>query len=174
MNIYFILFLRFVHIFAGALWVGSAILYFFYVEPTVKNLGPAGGKFMFEFVEKRRYPIFMTVVSLLTIMSGIPLYWMISGGFKLNWMKSGPGLGFTIGSILPLIAFLMGILLLTPRGKRMGELGMEIGESGGTPTPEQTDEMQKLEKEFAQFERIEFIILSISLIAMATARYWYF
>ena len=56
----------------------------------------------------------------------------------------------------------------------MGELGKEIGESGGTPSPEQTDEMQKLEKEFTQFERIEFIILSISLIAMATARYWYF
>lgn len=174
MSIYFILFLRFVHIVAGVLWFGAAALYFFYVEPTVKSLGPAGGRFMFEFVEKRRYPIFMTVVSLLTILSGLPLYWIVSGGFQTNWMKSGPGLGFTIGSLLPFVAFFMGIFLMTPRGKRMGELGREIGESGGVPSPEQTNEMQKLEKEFSQIELVEFIILSISLIAMATARYWYF
>lgn len=38
MNIFIIL-LRIVHIFAGVLWVGSAIFYFVFVEPTVKGLG---------------------------------------------------------------------------------------------------------------------------------------
>jgi hypothetical protein len=174
MNIYLILILRLVHIFAGVLWVGAAILYFAYLTPTVKSIGPAGGKFMHDFVERRRFPIYMTIMSLLTILSGVPLYLFASGGLRFNWIMSGPGLGYTIGSVAPLIAFFIGFFMISPRAKRMGALGKEIGANGGNPDPMQAAELQKLDQESSRLERLEFVLLSISMITMATARYWIF
>jgi uncharacterized membrane protein len=174
MNIYVVLILRLVHIFAGVLWVGAAILYFFYIGPTVKDIGPAGGKFMVDFIERRRYPVFMAVVSTLTIVSGVPLFLNTSGGLQSSWMRSGPGLGFTIGSVVPLAVYVIGFLMIKPRAERMGSLSEEIGISGGAPTDIQAAELSKLESESTKIELVEFILLSVSMITMATARYWNF
>lgn len=174
MNIYFILFLRLIHIFAGVLWVGAAILYFAFIGPTVKSMGLAGGKFMQDFIERRRYPIFMTIVSLLTIVSGVPLFLFASGGLRLSWIKSGPGLGFTIGSVIPIVAYCIGFFMIKPRAERMGALGKDLDMSAGAPNTAQATEMQKLDQESSKLERVEFVLLSISMITMATARYWYF
>ena len=62
--------LRFLHIVGGVLWAGSAIFYVLFVEPGVKALGPAGPKFMQELIQARKYPLFMNVVSILTVLAG--------------------------------------------------------------------------------------------------------
>jgi uncharacterized membrane protein len=164
--------MRTVHIFASVLWVGSAILYLFFVEPSVKSLGSASPRFMQDFIGKRRYPVYMSVVSMLTILSGALLFWNSSGGLQISWIQSGPGIGFTIGSIASLLFFLMGMLMIKPRADRIGELGMEIGESGNPPDPNLLGEMRKLDKEITTLERTDFILLVIALLTMITARYW--
>lgn len=174
MNIYLILLLRFVHIFAGVLWVGAAILFFAFIEPTIKSIGPAGGQFMQYFVERQRYPIFMSIVSTLTIVSGVPLYLFASGGLQLSWISSGPGLVFTVGSVVSILTFFVGFFVIQPRAIRMGVLGKEIGMSGGPPSPAQAAELHTLDQELSRVERAEFVLLSIAMIAMATARYWIF
>jgi uncharacterized membrane protein len=170
----YVLVLRIVHIVAGTLWVGAAVSYFFFVEPTVKLLGPAGPKFMQGLIEKRRYPAFMNTVSMLTIVAGILLYWTASGGLQPAWITSGPGLGFTIGAIVAIVVFGIGFFMIRPRAERLGALGKEIGMAGGPPTPDQVAELQKLDAEMRRIERVDVILLTISLIAMATARYWSF
>lgn len=170
----FLLLLRSVHIFAGVLWLGSAISYFFFVEPTVKTLGPVGPKFMQNLIERRRYPLFMNIVSALTIVAGALLYWNTSGGFQASWIRSGPGLGFTIGSVVALVVYLIGFFMIRPRAERLGELGKEITNSGGPPSSEQAAELQKLDQEMRSVERIDVALLTISLLLMATARYWTF
>lgn len=174
MNIYLIMLLRFVHIFAGVLWVGAAILFFAFIEPTAKAIGPAGGQFMQYFIERQRYPIFMSIVSTLTILSGVPLYLFASGGLQLSWIKSGPGLVFTVGSVVSILTFFVGFFVIQPRAIRMGVLSKEIGMSGGPPSPAQAAELHTLDQELTRVERAEFVLLSIAIIAMATARYWIF
>ncbi len=170
----YLIFLRLVHIVAGALWVGSAIFYFVFVEPTVKSLGPAGPQFMQALIEKRRYPLFMNTVSALTIVSGALLFWTASGGLQPAWLTSGPGLGFTIGSVVAIVVYGIGFFMIRPRADRLGELGKAIGKAGGPPTPEQAAELHQLSEEMTKLGRIDAILLTISLITMATARYWYF
>jgi uncharacterized membrane protein len=169
-----IILLRFVHIFAGVLWVGSAISYFFFVEPTIKALGPDGPKFMQNFIERRRYPLYMNIVSALTIVAGALLYWNTSGGLQSTWIKSGPGLGFTIGSVIAIFVYSIGFFMIRPRAERLGKLGQEINMAGGAPTPVQANEFQKLDHEMRSIERIDVVLLTISLLTMATARYWIF
>jgi uncharacterized membrane protein len=173
MNVYLILFLRIVHILAGSLWVGGAVAYFAFVGPSVKASGPAGGQFMQQFMERRKYPIYMTIASALTILAGVPLYLFASGGLQLSWITSGPGVVFTIGAVVSIVVFFLGTLMLKPRAERMGALGKEIGMAGGPPSPAQVAELQQLDRELAQIELADFVLLMIATLTMATARYWF-
>lgn len=174
MELYFILFLRVFHIVAGILWTGAAIVYVTHVKPTVQLIGPAGPMFMQTYIGRRKYPLFMQVTSISCTLAGLVLYWYASGGLSMSWITSGPGLGFTIGSVAGLLSFLMGSLLIGPRAAKIGKLGAMIGASGGPPTAAQAEEMQRLESQLSQLERIEFVLIIVALLTMATARYWYF
>lgn len=174
MNLYLFGFLRLVHIFAGALWIGAAIVYLFFIKPSVKSIGPAGTQFMQNLASRRKYPLFMVSVSLLTVLAGVVLYLNDSGGFKLAWILTGPGLGYSLGALAALVAFVVGTFVIGPTSGKMGELGQEIARSGGGPNPEQIGSMQGMEKKLALAERIDFWTLTISMLAMATARFWVF
>lgn len=172
MNIYMYIVLRTIHIFASMLWIVSAIYYFIFVEPSVKALGPAGPKFLQGLIEKRRYPLYMSLVSLLTLLSGVWLYWNSSGGLQISWVKTGVGIGFTIGAVISFLVFLMGMLMIKPRAERMGKLGNEIGGSGNPPNSVMLAEMEKLEEELNVLELTDIIMLSIAMLTMVTARFW--
>ena len=174
MNIYLLILLRAIHIFAGVLWVGSAIFFLFFVEPTIKSFGPSGQQFMQRLISRQRYPQYMGMVSLLTVLAGGALLWISSGGLRAGYFRSGPGIGFTIGSVVGIGVFLMGMFMMKPIGDRMGELGQEIGRSGGPPSPAQAAELRQLDTRLTTLERIDFVLLSISLLTMATARFWVF
>jgi uncharacterized membrane protein len=174
MNIYLLILLRAIHVVAGALWMGAAIVYLFYIKPSVKSIGPAGPQFMQNLMERQRYPVFMMSTSLLTVLAGIILYFNSSGGFKLAWITTGPGIGFTIGSLAALVAFVVGSFVIGPTAGKMGVLGQEIGRAGGPPTAEQMSAMQALEVRLNRAETIDFIMLTIAMVTMATARYWIF
>jgi uncharacterized membrane protein len=169
----YLIVLRIIHIVAGVCWVGGAFMYFLFLEPSVKATAPGSGQFMQYFIARRNYPIYMGMTSLLTVLAGGLLYWHSSGGFNLNWVTSGPGWGYTIGSVVAIVVFFIGLLMIKPRAERLGGLGHEIGVAGA-PTPAQAAELQKLGHEMALLGRVDFALLAIALLAMATARYWYF
>lgn len=174
MDIFWINLMRVVHIFAGVLWVGAAFLFLFFISPSVKATGPDGQKFMQYFVVRKKYPMFMATVAILTVVAGAVLLWRDAGGDLFGWMQTGPGLGFTIGSVAAIIVIPLGFFLLGPRTDRIGRLAAEIEAAGGPPSQDKLAEIEKLDKELHTLEWIDFILLAISLVTMATARYWLF
>lgn len=176
MNVFliYLIVLRIIHIVAGVCWVGGAIVYTLFLEPTAKATAPGSGQFMQYFMVRRRYPVFMAVSSLLTVLAGGLLYWHSSGGFNLNWITSGPGSVYTTGSVVAIVVYFIGLFMLKPRADRLGRLGHEIGTNGGAPTPAQAVELQKLSHEMSLLGRVDLALLAIALLAMSTARYWYF
>lgn len=174
MNIILLNSLRLTHVVAGILWAGAAITYLFFIKSSVQAIGAAGPQFMQAMMSRRKYPIFMSVSSFLTILAGLALFWYASGGLSVWWLRSGPGVGFTIGSIAAVIAFLLGMLGIGPTSGRIAALGQEMAASGKAPTPEQMNRMRQLEQRVSRLERVEFILLVVALVTMATARYWAF
>lgn len=174
MNIYILILLRIVHVIASILWAGAAVVYLFFVKPSVKSIGPAGPQFMQYLAERRKYPVFMMTTSLLTVLAGSVLYWISSGGLNAAWIRTGTGVGFTIGALAALVAFLVGGFGIGPRSAAIGTLGGQIARSGMPPTPEQMHSIQALEKKLAMAENLDFIMLAIAMLTMATARYWIF
>jgi uncharacterized membrane protein len=169
-----LLVLRFIHIVASVCWAGGAFIFFLFVEPTAKALAPTGMQFVQYMVTKRRFSIFMVVSSTLTVLSGAILIWNSASSNWLAYMSSGPGLGFTLGAIAGIVVYFVGMFGVNPRAVRLGKLGGQIQAAGGLPTPEQAAELQKLDREMSTLDKIDFVLVALSLALMASARYWLF
>ena len=166
-----LLILRLVHILSGAFWAGTAIFTAAFLIPTIRALGPQGGPVMRHIAQVRKLPIYFMVAGILTVLSGIGLYSISSGGFSNSWMRSGPGITFGIGAALAILAMLVGIFVASPSAKRAGELAAAMGASGGKPTPDQTAEMQRLQARMGMASASGALLLTGATAAMAVARY---
>ncbi len=164
-------FLRLVHIVAGVLWVGAVVFVAFFLMPSVRVLGPAGGQVMQQLVQVRKLPVYMMGMAILTVLSGIGLYWRDSGGFSDPWMHSGPGRVFGLGGLLAILVVVLGMAIISPSAKRMGVLAAAMQGAGGPPAPERVVEMQALQARTARFSTIAAVLLLFATAAMAIARY---
>lgn len=171
MNFYLIA-LRLIHVFSGVFWVGGAAIYILFITTAAKTAGPSGENFMQALVVRHRFPKVMTIASLLTILAGFLLYWNDSSGFQLSWITTGVGLGFTIGALAGVSAFLVGNLGIGLTIEKMAALGAAIGSN--SPTPTQAAQLAVLQKRLHWAELADFSLLFIALLGMATARYWWF
>ena len=163
---------RFIHVGAAILWVGSAFAVFVFVEPTAAALGPEGGRFVGTMVEKRKMPTVITSLGGLTVLGGVVLYLKASSGLDPDWITSGPGIGFTLGSITAIIAFAMGLLAIRPTMERMSALRAEMQAAGGSPQQEQLATMQRLTDRSNALRKTSLVLILIATTTMATARYW--
>jgi hypothetical protein len=137
-------------------------------------LAPTGMQFVQYMVTKRRFSIFMVVSSTLTVLSGALLIWQYASSNWLNYVSTGPGLGFTLGSIAGIVVYIIGMAGINPRAVKIAKIGGEIQAAGGPPTPEQSAQLQKLDRELSALDLADFVLVALSLALMATARYWVF
>jgi uncharacterized membrane protein len=161
--------LRVIHIAAGTFWVGSATFLLVFVEPTVHAIGPPGGSFMAHLSQVRKLPAMIAVSAILTIVAGIWLYWRDTGGFDPDIVTTGPGIGFAVGGLAAIVAFVVGLTMARPRLGRMGALGGAM--ASGSPTPEQAEEMAGLQRSLRSISIFNEVLLVIAVIAMASARF---
>jgi uncharacterized membrane protein len=170
----YLLILRFVHIVAAVCWAGGGFIFFLFVEPTAKALAPTGMQFVQYMTTKRRFSIFMVISSTLTVLSGALLIWQLTGGQLLGYARTGPGLGFTLGSVVGVVVYFVGMFGVNPRAIRLAKIGEEIQAAGGPPTPAQGAELHRLDKEMSTLSLVDFVLVALSLALMATARFWLF
>jgi hypothetical protein len=173
MNVYLILLLRVLHVVGGVLWVGGAAIHTLFIEPTAKATGPEGSKFVQYLMGRRNFAAFMNICSAATILAGGLLFWNSSGGLQPAWLASGPGVVFTVGSVIGIVVYLLGLFLIKPRAERLAALGRQIGAAGGPPAPAQLAELQQIDQQMSAIGRVDFALLMGALFTMATARYWF-
>ncbi len=167
MNVLIII-LRLIHILGGVFWVGGALMSAFFLAPAMAETGEAGQKFMGHMVNKGRLSARLTVASILTVLAGLVLYWINSGGLTSAWTTSATGWGFGIGGIFALIGLGFGMAV----GSNVKKLGSIAAAVQGKPTQAQMLELQTAQKQMARASQISTAALIIALICMATARYW--
>ena len=169
MNIVTVL-LRLIHIVAGVFWVGGSVIMIGFVEPTVAAIGPDGAKFMQRFAGPSRFPLFMNLAAPLTTLAGLVLYWMDSG-FRIEWIVTRSGLGFTAGGVAGVAALILGAVVMGPTSAQMAALGQEMQVAGGPPTPVQVSRMRMLQDKLHQGGLWGAILLVVAVAAMSVARY---
>jgi uncharacterized membrane protein len=166
-----LLILRIIHIVSATFWAGGVFTLAMFILPSINNTQPEGGKVMQKMLFTYRFPQYMTIASLLTILSGLWLYHDLSKGFQMIWIKSPQGITLTIGGLSAILAFLHGFTSNKPKATRMGKIGREIIEAGGKPTEAQLAEIAKLRKALTTGANIVAILILITVICMAAAQY---
>jgi uncharacterized membrane protein len=111
--------LRILHIGGGVFWVGTTLFAAFFLEPSVSAAGPAGGEVMNRLNATRFHPVMITL-TLLTLLAGLRLLWIVSGGFNATWMRSPSGLCYTIGGVSALVGFVIGAGVNGPTARKLG------------------------------------------------------
>jgi hypothetical protein len=164
-------FLRFVHIVVGVAWGGAVIFIAVFLMPTLKAVGPAGGAVMGHLTQVRRLPSYLMAGVILTVLSGIALYWNDSAGFSGQWMYSGPGKTFAFGGAMGIIVAILGMVVNAPTATRMGALLAAVQASGGPPSAEQAAEIQRLQARLLTAMRAAAILIVLAATAMSVARY---
>ena len=167
---WYVIVLRAIHILTAVFWVGSFYIFFFFIEPSVKELGPIGGQFMGHLAEKKKMPIVIAITAATTIVAGTLLYWRVSDGFDVDWMTSATGVAFTVGALSAIVAFALGFIVIKPAVERMGAIGQGIA-TGAPPSDDQVGEMQRLGARLVLMGRIDFVLLTVAVVTMATARF---
>ena len=165
---YLILALRLIHIIGGVFWVGSSVIFGFFISPTVAATADSGQKFMAHLITKTRLTGAITASAILTVLAGAALYWIDSQGFTSLWQSSGPGLGFGLGALFALVGLVFGMMV----GRNVGILGKLASQVQGKPTNEQMGRIQSAQKQLGYAAPVSTLFLILALVCMATARYW--
>lgn len=167
----YLLILRVIHILTGVFWAGGVFSLAMFIIPATNNTQPEGGKVMQKMMFSYKFPQWMTIISILNILSGIFLLERLSFGFQLEWIKTPHGLVLTIGGVIAILAFLHGISSNRPKAMRMGKLAQTIGQRGGPPTEAEAAEIIRLRKSLTTGTNIVAIMLLLTVLCMSMAKY---
>jgi len=166
-----LLLMRVAHVLCGVLWVGAAVFLGFYIIPSVRDAGPGAGPFM-QKLAGRRPPTYLLTLAVLTVLSGFGLYWRDSNGFQSHeWLRSGSAMVFGLGGVIALFVLVLGATVISPAGKRLGELAGQLQAAGGPPPPELVAEMQRIQARLGRSNTIAAVALIVTTLCMAVARY---
>jgi uncharacterized membrane protein len=166
-----IILLRFLHIVGGALWVGGAVVAARFILPSVIEAGPAGGAVMEGIGTKRKFSIYLMLLMLVTILSGVGLMYEVSGGFAHEWFTTQMAHGITIGAAAAIAAAVVGVTMNMPVAKKMMAHVGAMKAQGSPPTPEQMAKLAQFQNGLLRASRIAAFFLVVAVAFMAIARY---
>lgn len=162
--------LRLVHLLAGTFWVGTAVFTAAYLLPALGEAGPAAGAVMAG-LQKRRMMVVLPIAAALTLLAGIRLLWLVSGGFNAAYLRTPTGLAFTLGGAAALVAFLLGIFISRPAMARAGVLSQRVAGADGADRDGLMAEIQRLRQRAAVVTLWVAVLLVLATAGMAVARY---
>jgi uncharacterized membrane protein len=166
--------LRVVHIGGAVFWAGASWMLAGFVSPAAKQIQPGGPAVMRVIIQKRKLSEVFSLAAVLTVASGLLLYWRLSSGLNPNWLTSGPGLSLSLGAIAGLATLVIGITVNRPVSLKLAELGSQAASSGVQPDPETLAQLGQLQSRLEQAGIWASVLLAISVVAMASAETLYF
>jgi hypothetical protein len=147
---------RLIHIVVGVFWAGTIIFNAWLLAPTLRELGPDGSKVMGG-LAKRGMLAILPITGILTILSGLWLYWHASVGFSPEYMRSRPGMVYGVGMVATLIAFLIGVLVVRPAIAKAATAEPAVA--------------QALRQRAASVSVLVALLVGVTVICMAIGRY---
>ena len=163
--------LRLIHILSGVYWAGTMFFFVTFLEPSLRSLGPDGGKVMVRFFE-RGYLKLVPVIAVVTLLSGLWLLWILSEGFNATYMGSALGMALSTGAALAIVAFLVGMTVMRPAAASIWDIARKLPQEPDESTRNALmAEMGKLRARTVLGARVVFALLVGAVALMAVARY---
>jgi uncharacterized membrane protein len=158
--------LRAIHVVGGILWVGGVVVVGLFLTPAVQMLGPAAQPVMQFIMGKRKLPVYLISLGILTTLAGVLLMMRnvsLTGG---AWARSPMGIGISIGATAAILARIIGMAVSAPAARRLGG----PPKPGAAPLTDQ--ERVALMRRLTLAGKATLVLLCIAALFMATARYY--
>jgi uncharacterized membrane protein len=166
-----LLVLRLVHILGAIFWLGSGLFTSFFLVPALAQSGAAAGQVMAGLQQRRLFTVLPTV-ALLTILSGLRLMWITSGGFSRAYFASPVGHTYALSGMAAIISFFVGMLIARPAAVRAANLGRALSTSADSAAKVSlTAEIDQMRRRSTIAGTIAIALLVLSAAGMAVARY---
>ena len=166
-----ILVLRLVHVLGGIFWVGSGLFSTFFLVPAIMAAGPAAGPVMGALQQRRLFTI-LPVVALLTVLSGLRLMWIASGGFQPAYFQTASGATYAFGAVASVLAFALSLMVARPMAVRGTQLAGEMAKAPEGPARAAiAAELARVRRRGAVATTTGVVMLVIAASGMAIARY---
>jgi uncharacterized membrane protein len=162
--------LRIIHIVGGVFWVGATIFTAAFLLPALREAGPDGAKVM-EGVARRKFMEIMPLVAILTMLSGLWMFYRASGGFNAGYFASRAGMGYSTGGALAIIAFLIGMTVVRPSMVKVTELARTAAQAPAEEKGRIMGAIGPLRARANKAGNIVATLLVFAAVAMAVARY---
>lgn len=133
----------------GIFWAAAGIAVGLLIVPSVMDAGPGGGAVM-QGIVRRKFPMIMTITGTIVILTGLRLYMV---RFSWAWLQTPDGIVLTLGGILALGAYAIGVFVQRPTAQRLGVLAAEMAR-GGAADPARAAEMQALRARMLRVARL--------------------
>jgi uncharacterized membrane protein len=163
--------LHVLHIVAGVVWAGGAIIMGLFVSPAVMATRPESGRFMQQLTGPGKLPVWMMIAAWVTVICGVTMFAPAMGALDPGVMRTPRGIALSLGALIGLGAFLEGMLVNAPSAQKIGRIGAAIAASGKGPTPEQLQQMQALQNRLAKGTQRGAVMLLLTVTLMAAARW---
>lgn len=162
--------LNLIHILAGVFWAGAILFLALFVGPAVNAAGPAGSVFMQKLMTETRFSMAIALGGVLTVLTGLALFWLVSNAFSSNWILTGHGVAITLGGLAGIAAAVVGATISKRANLRISALAAEIQAGGKSPSEAQQSELQSLKKKMRMGSMLSALLVLIALTGMALAR----
>jgi uncharacterized membrane protein len=164
--------LRLIHVVVGVAWAGCILFIAFFLVPAVNKLGPRGGPVMEELMVVRKMSLYLMTGVIVTILSGLSLYWIDSAGFTSKvWLASSQARVLGIGAVLTIVTAAIGAAVNGPTARKLAVLGAQVQAAGGPPSPAQATEMGRLRGRLRGAINATAVLIVVAVACMAVARY---
>ena len=164
--------LRVIHILTGVFWVGTMLFTTFYLFPVLGAAGPAAAGPVMSGLQKRGFMTSLPVAAVLTLLSGMTLLQLTSGGSMSAFLRSRVGATFAVAGLIALLAFVLGIAVSRPAAMTSARLSQQLG---AVTDPGERERIQQqiraLQKRAMTVSRIVAAMLIVTAIGMSVARY---
>lgn len=161
---------RIVHVLTGVFWVGTMVFMAAFLVPALRRAGPDSAKVMAA-LGQGRFMLVMPIVAILTMLSGLWLYWRVSVGFSPEYMRSGPGMVYGTGGALAILAFMIGIIVVRPAMTKVAALSQAAMSAEPGDREAIGAKAQALRMRGAKAGEIVAWLLFLATVAMAVGRY---
>jgi hypothetical protein len=161
---------RVLHVALGVFWAGTLVFNAAFLLPSIRDAGPEGARVAGGLM-RRRFLDIMPVVALVTVVSGLYLYWRVSSGFAPEYMGSGPGIAYGVGSVAAVVAMGFGIGIMRPSMLRAAALTQSAAGLAGAEATQALATAQALRARAGAAGRVVAWLLTAATVTMALARY---
>ena len=165
-----ILVLRLLHVLAGIFWMGSGLFTGLFLIPALALAGTPPGP-LFAALGKKRLFAALPLAAAVTVLSGLRLMWVTSGGSFGAYVATPMGRTFALGGAAAVLAFAVSAIFARPSSQRAGAIGATLATLSGDERARAATEMAKLQRRGEVAGRFSLLFMVLAGMAMAVARY---